>query len=114
MDELRIMLDVSNCVDIFGACETFLNKSFEDSTVHVDGYNFERNCRQENPLCVDSKGAGVLIYLADHINYSRRQDIESQDIESIWIEIKLRNSKSFLICSVYSHPHLKQTGVIRS
>ena len=49
----------------------------------------------------------LLIYLADHINYSRRQDIESEDIESIWIEIKLRNSKSFLICSVYRPPSSK-------
>ena len=50
MEELRIMLDVSNCVDIFGVCETFLNKSIDDSTIHVDGYNFERKDRQENPL----------------------------------------------------------------
>ena len=107
MDELRIMMDVSNYVDIFGVCETFLNKSIDDSTVHVDGYNFERKDRQENPLWVDSKGGGVLICLADHINYSRRQDIESQDIESNWIEIKLRNSKSFLICSVYRPPSSK-------
>ena len=83
MDELRIMLDVSNCVDIFGVCEAFLNKSIDDNTVHVDGYNFERKDRQENPLCVDSKDGGVLIYLADHINNPRRQDIESEDIESI-------------------------------
>ena len=34
----------------------------------------------------------------------RRNDIESPGIESIWVEIKLKNSKSFLICSLYRPP----------
>ena len=69
IDEVRIMLDLSNYIDIFEVCETFLNPSINDSTVHVDEYNFERNDRHENPLSVVSKGGGVLIYIADHINY---------------------------------------------
>ena len=38
------------------------------------------------------------------INYTRRQELEPSDTESIWIEIKLKNSKPFLVCSVYRHP----------
>ena len=68
IDELRIMLDMSNCIDIFGVCDTFLNKSIDASTVHVDGYNLERKDRQDTPLSVDFKCGGVLIYIADHIN----------------------------------------------
>ena len=49
------------------------------------------------------KGSLILIYVADHIDHSRRKEIESTDIESIsdWIEVNIKNSKSFLICSVH-------------
>ena len=51
----------------------------------------------ETPLSGYSKCGGVLIYIADHINYSRRQAIESSDIESIWIKVKFKKkNKSFL------------------
>ena len=33
--------------------------------------------------------------------------METQDIESMWIEIRIKNSKSFLVCSVYRPPSAK-------
>ena len=41
IDELRIMLDLSNSIDIFGVCETFLNQLVDDSTVHVNVTNLK-------------------------------------------------------------------------
>ena len=72
IDEVRIMLDLSNCIDIFGVCETFLNP-IDDSTVNVDGYEFEWKDRHENPLSVDSKGGGVLIYITREDKILNRQ-----------------------------------------
>ena len=54
-----------------------------------------------------TNGGGIVIYIGNHINYVRRTDLETQGIESIWIEIRIKNSKSFLVCSVYRPPSSK-------
>ncbi|MCG8048126.1 MAG: reverse transcriptase domain-containing protein, partial [Candidatus Thiodiazotropha endolucinida] len=59
--------------------------------------------RQCNPSNAE-KGGGICIYINNVLQYNRRNDIESPEIESIWIEIKLKNSKPFLFCSVYRPP----------
>ena len=38
------------------------------------------------------------------MNYVRRKDIESIETESVWLEIIVKNSKPFLLCSFY-RPH---------
>ena len=53
------------------------------------------------PLC---KGGGILIYIAEHIIYSRHKEIESTDIESVWIEVNVKNCKSFTVCYVSTPP----------
>ena len=37
----------------------------------------------------------VCVCVCDNINSTRRIDLETSDIESVWLEIKLKNSKSF-------------------
>ena len=66
------------------------------------GFNFERKDRAAlRQGAVNTKrGGGVVVYIADHIKYKRRNDIESSEIESIWLEINLKNTKPFLISSV--------------
>ena len=66
--------------------------------------HFERKDRAESGNSTSTNGGGILIYLSNHINYVRRHDLECSNIESIWIEIKIRNSKPFLLCSVYRPP----------
>ena len=38
------------------------------------------------------------------MNYVRRKDIESIEIESVWLDIIVKNSKHFLLCSFYRPP----------
>ena len=88
-------------IDIFGICETFLNKTDDDKIVNINGFTHERKDRDS---CADiqiNNGGGILIYVRDQLHYVRRLDLESSDIESIWIEVKIKNAKSFLIFSVY-------------
>ena len=40
LDQVKIMLQGST-VDLFGACETFLNKTINDDTLHINGYTHE-------------------------------------------------------------------------
>ena len=51
---------------------------------------------------IHDNGEGILIYLREGLDYVRRNDIETSDVESIWIEVKMRHS--FFVCSVYRPP----------
>ena len=104
LDELKIMFENNKCIDVFGICETFLNETVDDKLLTMNGYRFERKDRREcNPVSLN-KGGGILIYISNNLNYSRRNDLESHEIESVWLEIELKNSKPFLICSFYRPP----------
>ena len=58
----------------------------------MDGSNIERKDR--SVLGHDSlstkRGGGIVVYIADYIRYKLRTDLESADIESIWLEINLK------------------------
>ena len=101
---MKILLDQSNSIDIFRLCETFLNESIDDSSVQIIGYNFERKDRIQTSTNTSCKGGGILVYIAEHVNYVRRKDIESIETESVWLEIIVKNSKPFLLCSFYRTP----------
>ena len=62
----------------------------------VDGYKVEVKNR-----C--SRGGGVAMYIKNNVSYLRRCDLESHDIEIIWLQISLRHT-NYLICSVYRPP----------
>lgn len=104
LDEIKIMLQQSNNIDIFAACETFLDQTVDNETISINGYMLERKDRGESNQSIVQKGGGIVIYVNNNLQYDRRNDIETHDIESIWIEIKLKNSKPFLVCSVYRPP----------
>lgn len=104
LDDTKLLLSSSNSVDILGICETFLNKCVDDQTVGIEGYTFERKDRDQCDKIAADNGGGIIMYIANQVTYTRRSDIESQDIESIWIEVQIKNSRPFLICSVYRPP----------
>ena len=85
---MKVLLDQHRSIYIFGLCETFLNDSIENEQIHINGFKFERNNQLNTVAHPSGKGGGILIYVAEHIDYSRRKEIESTDIESTWIEIK--------------------------
>ena len=109
MDEMKILLDSANCIDVFGMCETFLTETTENDTLSISGYNIERKDRCET-ISTTNNGGGILIYLNSHLNYIRRKDIECNEIESVWVEIRWCNNKPFLLCSVLDHHHQMLLG----
>ena len=84
-------------VDILGVGETFLNKSVGDKILHIDGYTFERKDRDACTEIDTNNGGCVLIYIRGNINYTRRIDLETSDIESIRLEIKVKKLQVFFI-----------------
>ena len=101
IDEIRILMSNENSPHNLGLCETFLRTNNPDSQVSVDGYNFFRKDHSETK---DKYGGGLLFYFKLSLNIKRRQDQETSNIETLWTEVSLPNSKPFLICSVYRPP----------
>ena len=93
LDDINLLLSSSNHIYILGLGKTFLNQNTEDSILNMQGYHIERKDRYQCNLITPDNGGGVLIYIANHFNYVRRNDLKSQNIESIWLEVKLKNSK---------------------
>ena len=62
----------------------FFSKKFQALPRISNGpcLTFERHDRKSR------EGGGVLVYVSNKIDYKRREDIETGETESIWIEIK--------------------------
>lgn len=84
-------------VNLFGITETLLTASLLSSFVYIDGYNFERKDR-------NGKGGGVAVYIKEGIDYIRREDLENNNVEGIWLEIIVKHSKSFIVGIIYRPP----------
>ena len=97
LDEIRILLSPTNNIDVLGICETFLHDNIDDDVLQMEGYSLERKDR------VTGRGGGVVIYISNRISYKRVFDFES-DIESIWLQILLKNTRPIFLCSVYRPP----------
>ena len=102
LDELKILMSSENSPDIVCLCETFLTASVSENQLHIDDYDIIRKDRSD---IEDKPGGGVMLYTKKSVCCKRRPEFETNRIESIWAEIAMRNSKSFLICSVYRPPN---------
>ena len=48
---------------------------------------------------------GLLAYIRNKLNFTRRRDIESNCFESIWLQLHVLNCKDVLICFLYRPPN---------
>ena len=101
MDELTLMIGTENGPDIIGICGTFLNPSVGDSQLSINHFDLLRKDRCETQ---DKSGGGLLLYFRKSLNCKRRPELEISNIETLWTEVTLTNSKSFLICTLYRPP----------
>ena len=68
--------------------------------IYIPGYSFVNRPRKSG------KGGGVAAYIGDGIVWDRRHDVknENDNIEAIWIELRPKHSKSFLVGIMYRPP----------
>ena len=106
LDEIKLLLNSSFKLDILGLCETFLYENTKDNILHMEGFNLERKDRAafKQATLNTKRGGGVVVYIADHIQYKRRNDLQISETESIWLENNLKNTKPILIGSIYRPP----------
>ena len=73
--------------------------------MEINNFVFERRDRSHK------KCSGSLVYLNNGIMYERLSNLESDDIESIWLKVKPMHSKSFILGCIYRPPYSKQMWI---
>ncbi len=99
-DEVKHLLHQNKNLDILGLCETFLNDHFSSSEFMLPNYQLYRKDRKSN-------GGGVILYIKSSIPGVQRTDLDKDNIEAIWVEIKCEKQKPFIIGYVYRPPASK-------
>ena len=84
LDQINVMLHESD-IDIFGVYETFLNKTINDEIINVNGFTHERKDREACTDISSNNDGRILMYLREGLDYARRKDLDTSDVESIWI-----------------------------
>ena len=79
IDDVHCLL-LDNKIDVLAVSETWLDTSIGNAEVCPDGYDLLRRDRNRN-------GGGVGIFVNNSLRYIVRPDLETINIESIWIEI---------------------------
>ena len=96
LDEIKMLLHEQN-IDILCLCEAFLNQEFSDNELKVGGCDFVRKDRQIH-------GGGLIIYIKSYLSYTHHVDMETNDLESIWVEFKHNKQKTFFTYYCYRPP----------
>ena len=104
LDELKILLSQKAEIDIICLCETFLNDEFSNNELHLENYQLFRKDRNTN-------GGGLVIYVRESLRVSVREDLQVEGVESMWLEIKHKAQKSFLLGYTYRPPSSNQSWI---
>ena len=101
LDELKILLSKQTNIDVLCIFETFLNDTFSDSEIQLENYQLFREKRKKN-------GGGLVIYVKECLQCSLRDDLQTEGIEALWVEIKQEALKAFLLGYTYRSPSAQQ------
>ena len=96
-DEIRDILLSCNKIDIFGLTETILADN-DTANYEVPGFTLIKRNRKSGP------GGGVCVYVRDGINFELREDLQCDEIESIFLEIMPNKSKHYIVSFLYKPP----------
>ena len=97
INEVREIL-LSYNFHIFSLSETSMSENVHNAFFDIRGYSFIRRDRKSG------HGGGVGLYIRDGINFARRIDLENDETESLWVEIRLKNTKPFISGTIYKPP----------
>ena len=82
---------------IFGLTETWLNSSISNDAFRIPGYY--PLVRLDRP---HGRRGGVAFYVSSSVGFKRRHDLEVNDLELLWIELKL--NRIVFLCGVCYKP----------
>ncbi|CAC5413808.1 unnamed protein product [Mytilus coruscus] len=90
-------------LDILCFTETWLKPDVLENDVLLD--NFVKPFRHDR---VDRIGGGVAVYVKSYLSAKRRCDLEVNGVESVWLELKLKQNRPFLLGTFYRPPNSSQ------
>ena len=88
-----------NNIDIFCVSETWTESNTDDSELMINGYDF---CRLDRTNGMTY--GGVMCYIKENLSFKQNTDIHDDEVESMFIEINLPNTKPVAIGTVYRPP----------
>ena len=97
--KLDIITTEYSCHDILSFIERWLKPNVNDETLKLPGYKIPPFRRDRQ----NKTGGGVIVYVKEHINCNVRPDLQIDNIECLWIEIKFKNKK-YLYGTFYIPP----------
>ena len=83
--------------DIFSLSETSISKDFHNAFFDIRGYRYSFIRHDQK----SGQGGGVGLQIREGINFARRTDLGNDKTESLWMEIRLKNTKPFIFGTIY-------------
>jgi hypothetical protein len=96
LDQVELLLQSTNAAAL-AVSETWLDDSVTDEEVTVPGYSVVRKDRNR-------EGGGVCLYIRDNICFNKRDDLITNNIEFLAVDILLPKTKPFLLSVGYRPP----------
>ena len=95
IDQLRLLLqELHSGIQIITLSETWIKPDRNDSEYELPGYRLFRKDRKGNH-------GGIVVFIHDALVATRRDDLELDTVEGMWLEIAVRKSRSFLVGNFY-------------
>ena len=101
LNDIKIHIyKATQTIHMLGISETRLNDTIDDRLISMQNYTLLRRDKRRD------KHTGLVVYIHDSIYkfITRRADLETDEIECIWIEFKQNKSASLLVCFMYRNP----------
>ena len=91
IDQVKLMLtSENNSIHILGLSESKLKECHLESVFCIEG--FQKPIRKDR---LEDGGGGIIVYVKEGVIFKRRNDLESNNLECVWIEICPTNSNLF-------------------
>ena len=103
-DQIDLMLNSeNNDIHVLGLSETKLKDFHQDNAFPINNYQLFRKDRVVSHEC-KGDGGGINVYVKEGIKCVRRGDLETNEVECLFLEIYPKNGKSFLLGNLYRNP----------
>ena len=100
IEQLSNICNILN-LDVLILTESKIDQTIPNYLIRIAGYH--EPIRRDRPVN-GRNGGGVLIYIAEHLTFQQKNELQSENFEHIWVDIKIRNVK-FAINALYRPPN---------
>jgi len=84
---------------MFGITESWLGSQNADQSIAIMNYSVIRR----DPVCPGQTGIAVYIHESINSFTRRRRDLESEQVESVWLQVKASKSAPLMVGFIYRH-----------